>query len=297
MRILVLVVPRLAVQLVRRAHPALRGKPLALMQEAAGVPLVAVPSAEATASGVEPGMTAEEALGRCPGLAMVAARPGEELAELERMAAVLRAKATPRVVVLSREAIGIDLAGLEGRFADERAAGEALLGLARTWLGLDVRGAIADTPGEAAAAARAARQRVAVCEPRGVAGGLPRREGLAVRVAGAVTPERLDAALERLGQVLALHGASCRALEVTAWTGEAGRRWRLRAAGPLHRGPELAALARPLLGALGAAEWVEFRAGDVGPSVDLTPWRRRAAREERAPAPAAPVQRRLALAS
>lgn len=297
MRMLALVVPRLAVQLARRAAPELEGKPLAVMQEVTGTRLVAVASVEATGAGVEPGMTAEEVSGHCPGLVTVAAHPEVELAELERMAAALRVKVTPRVAILSREAIGVDLGGLGGVFADERTAGEAILGLARAWLGLDVRGAIADTVEEAVAAARAAPVRVAICERRGVVGVLPRREGLAVRLAGVVTRERLEAALERLGRVMALHGASCRALEVAAWTGDGERRWRLRAGGPLHDGWELVALARPLFAVLAGAEAVAFALGEVGPRVEVEPWRRPVGRARESGEPAIPAWNRLLLAS
>lgn len=297
MRVLVLVVPRLAVQLARRAAQELEGKPLAVMQEATGTPLVAVASVEAMAAGVEPGMTAEEAGGRCPGLATVAAQPAMELAELARMAAVLRVKVTPRVALLTREAIGVDLGGLGGAFADERTAGEAILGLARSWMGLDVRGAIADTPEEARRAAGAAGVRVAVCERRGAVGVLPRREGLAVRLAGVLTRERLEAALERLGRVMALHGASCRALEVAAWTGEGERRWRVRAGGPLHEGRELVALARPLFAVLGGAEVVVFALGEVGPWVKVEPWRCPVGWARESGGPAVPAGGGLLLAS
>ncbi|MCL6644759.1 MAG: DNA polymerase Y family protein, partial [Dehalococcoidia bacterium] len=69
MRILVVAAPRLSVQLARRAEPGLRGRSAATVQELGGEPLVAVPSVEASAAGVQPGMTLAEARSRCPALA------------------------------------------------------------------------------------------------------------------------------------------------------------------------------------------------------------------------------------
>ena len=296
MRILVVAAPRLSVQLARRAEPGLRGRPAATVQEFGGEPLVAVPSVEASAAGVQPGMTLAEARSRCPALAWAPARPGAELDALERLAAVLRRKATPAVAVVSREAVAVDLAGLEGRFADERSAGTALLGLARAWLGLDVRGAVADTVEEGLAAARAARRCLAICEARGARGMLPRAEGLAVRLAGGVSAVRAAAGAERLGQLLAAWGLSCRGLAVTAETGTGVRRWRLRAPAPLHHGHELAALLRPLAGELDGAAEVTIAVTGAGPAVGVTPWRPAAAPRQRAALPARPAQRRLALA-
>lgn len=296
MRVLVLAMPRLSVQLARREAPGLRGRPLATVQPRGCGLVVASASAEASAAGVAPGMALEAARARCPALAAVPAKPAAELDELERLAGVLRVKATPHVAAATREAVAIDLAGLEGRFANELAAAEALAGLARAWTGLDVRAAVADTWEEAEAAARAARRAV-VCPARGARGALPRREGLAVRVAGPVTGERLAAALERLGLVLAAHGASCRGLEVevTAAAGEA-RCWRLRAAGPLHRGHELAALVRPLVPALEGAAAAAARVLGAGPSVEV-PGGRTAAARQPANTPAAAPARQLPLAS
>ncbi|PFG72940.1 hypothetical protein [Tepidiforma thermophila] len=297
MRILVIEAPRLSVQLARRAEPGLRGRPAATVQEPGGEPLVAAVSPEAEAAGVQPGMTLAEARSRCPALAWAPARPGAELHALERLAAVLRRKATPAVAVVSREAVAVDLAGLEGRCADERAAGTALLGLARAWLGLEVRGAVADTVEEGLAAARAARRCLAVCEARGARGTLPRAEGLAVRLAGGVTADRAAAGAERLGQVLAAWGLSCRGLDVTAEAQAGARRWRLRAAGPLHSGRELAALLRPLAGELDGLAEVTIAAAGAGPSFEVAPWRPAAAPRDRAALPARPVERGLALAS
>jgi hypothetical protein len=299
MRILALVAPRLAVQLARRADPSLRLRPVATVQPFGGEALVAVPSVEATAAGVQAGMTVAEALGRCPSLAIVAARPAAELDELERLAAVLRVRATPRVALVSRDAIAVDLGGLEGRFGDERAAGEGVLGVARGWLGLDVRGAVADTVEEAVAAARGARRCVVVCEPRGARGAIPGPLTLAARVAdpAGLTGERCELALAGLGRMLQAHGASCRGLEVRAFRGGQEERLRLRAEGPLHAGHELVALARPLLAALQGAEAVEFRVMGGGPSVEVEPWRPAVAPAGAVRGPAAPVQPRLALAS
>lgn len=297
MRILVLVVPRLSVQLARRRGELPATGPGATTQEVGGEAVVAVPSVEASAAGVQAGMSVEEARGRCPALATAAARPGEELGELDRMAGVLRVKATPDVAVVSREAVAVDLAGLGGRYVDERGAAEALAGLARAWLGLEVRAAVADTVEEGMQAARAARGRAVVCEARGGKGVLPRRDGIALRLRGAPGREGLTAGLERLGLVLAAHGASCRELEVTARLGDAVVRRRVRAERPLHRGHELAALLRPLFGELGGAAEAEVRALGLGPAVEVAPRRPEKAGPRRVAGPAVPVQRRLALAS
>ncbi len=300
MRILALVVPRLSIQLARREAPALVGRPAATVQVVDGEALVAVPSVEAAAAGVQAGMVVAEALGRCPALVTVPARPARELEELERLAEVLSRKATPRVALLSREAVGVDLRGLEARFAGEAAAATALLQLARGWLGMEVRAGVADSPGEALRAARCTRRGLVVCEARGPVEGLPPRPTFAARVtcAGGVSAARCEAAILRLGLVLRAHGVSCRGIDVAAWTadGEVVALQRV-AAEPVHSGEELLALAPPLLGRVAGAEEIAVRVVSPGPSVEVAPWRPAVARRSGARGmPAVPVQRRLALA-
>lgn len=301
MRIVALVVPRLSIQLARREGVVPAGRPVATLQEVGGEALVAVASREAAAAGVQPGMLVADALVRCPALVTAPARPGRELDELERLAGVLARKATPGVALLSREAIGVDLRGLEGRSAGEAAAAVALLQMARDWLGMEVRAAVADGPGEALLAARCTRRGLVVCEARGPVEPLPGTPPMRARVAapGGISAERCERAVLRLGLVLRAFGTSCRGIEMAVEAAE-GRPFTVRrmAREPVHSGEELLALARPLFGQALAAGAIEVRAVRPGPSVEVAPWRPAVARAGGGRgAPAAPVQPRLALAS
>jgi len=157
MRVLVLHFPRLPIQLYRRQRPDLAGRPLGLLSgEGDGAVLAAV-SVEATADGVEAGMSASQARHRCPRIYLDHDNAAACLDELEHLASILRVRTTPDVAIVSRYAIALKLEGMEQRFANEETAAQAILALARSWSGLDVRCAVG--PGIERTSCEAARAR------------------------------------------------------------------------------------------------------------------------------------------
>lgn len=91
MRILSLFLPRLGVQILRAARPELAGHPVGLLAGEGDGALLAAASVEATADGVEPGMTALQARQRCLGISFERDNARECLGRLEAVATLLRA--------------------------------------------------------------------------------------------------------------------------------------------------------------------------------------------------------------
>jgi impB/mucB/samB family len=163
MRLLCLHFPRLAIQLLRRSRPDLAGVPVVLVAGDGDNALVAALSAELSASGVMPGMLAAAARARCSRASFLSDNAGDCLATLEAVASILRLRATPAVVIASREHLFVDLAGLDERFPDEESAAAGIATLVRSWIGLDVRAGVGPTRDSALAAAHSAlRQPVVV---------------------------------------------------------------------------------------------------------------------------------------
>ena len=156
MRLLCLHFPRLAIQLLRRDRPDLAGTPVVLVAGDGDNALVAALSAELSASAIAPGMLASAARARCPRASFLPDNAGDCLAALEEAASILRIRATPAVVVASREDLFVDLAGLGDRFPDEESAAVGIATLVRSWTGLDVRAGVGPTREAALAAARSA---------------------------------------------------------------------------------------------------------------------------------------------
>lgn len=302
MRILALVFPRLAVQLLRRQDPALAGRPCATLQGRGDEALLSDVSVEATAAGVEPGMTPEQARQRCPGIEFAPDNAGACLDLLEQVAAVLRVRATPSVAIVSRNALAVALDGLDRQFAGEAAAASALLALARSWSGLEARAGVAGTSGEALCAARAARRFPVLRPDTGASEDLPTYAPVAVSRAfpAPLSSDEARTALLRLataaGPVLAGYGQGYRLLRVDA-PGRAAVV--LRVANPLHTGAEAAAILRERLDAerLAGASALRLVFDAPGPSVAVEPWRPAVANVHQLAGPAVPLQRRLLRAS
>jgi hypothetical protein len=306
MRLLCLVFPRLGIQLARREEPALAGRPTVLLAGDGEAALVALASVEATAAGIETGMTAAQARERCPAVTVARDNAGGCLDELASIASILRARATTDVAIVSRDAVMLSLGGLDDRFADEAAAAGALARLARSWTGLDVRAGVAGTVEGAMALARTARRFPAVCRAQGEHEPLPVHPGrLAARVswAGAKSGEdvrvKLEELLGKLETGLAVYGLSFREVTIEVTRPSGSLAYRLPSGTPLHGAADALELilARVGSGALSGAMGVEVAAGRIGPSVRVEPWRPAVANVHALAGPAVPVQRHLRLAS
>jgi hypothetical protein len=306
MRLLALVLPRLGIQLAQRADPALAGHPVALVAGSGEGALVAVPSVEATAGGIETGMTVSQARGRVPALLAIPDNAGDCLDELESLASILRTNATTSVAIVSRDTLIVPLEGLEGRFPDEMSAATALSKFARTWTGLDVRAGVASTIDGAVQAARGAR-RFPVVSPDALPGGMlpPNRSDLAACAkwntpqAAAAVESRLARALTTLESVLEASPASYRGVRVALQKESHTDNWNLRATQPLHTAAEIFELVRSRVpaAALEGVTGFTVRLERPGPDVRVNPWRRAVATMHTLSGPAVPVQHRLRLAS
>lgn len=306
MRLLCLVFPRLGIQLARRENPALAGRPTVLLAGDGEAALVALASVEATAAGIETGVTAARAGERCPAVAMVRDNAGECLDELEGIASILRARATTDVAMVSRDAVMVSLDGLDDRFAGETAAASALARLARSWTGLDVRAGVAGTVEGAIAAARTARRFPVICPASGPGQPLPMLPGsVAGRVSWGVEASlagagaKLETLLAKLQTVVEVHGLSFREVTIEVTRPSGSLVYRLGSGSPLHRATEARDLifARLGSGALSGTTGIEVALGRLGPSVRVEPRRPAVATVHALTGPAVAVQRHLQLAS
>ncbi len=278
MRTLCLLFPRLGIQIARRENPGIRGRPAGLITGDGDTGLISVVSVEATAAGVETGMTPEQATERCPAIVFERDNAGACLGELERMASILHVKATTDVAIVSRDAVAIGLGGLGCQFADESAAANALAQLARSWTGLDVRAGVGSTVEAGLAAARTARRYPVICPEDGPGEALP---VMPSEVSGSVRLQpgqewaRAGALLDRLTMGLQVYGLSFREVVIEVERPSGGASMRIRSDAPLHAGAEALALIRDRAGsgALAGASALRVSLRRVGPRVRVDPWR------------------------
>ena len=305
MRILALTFPRLGVQLLREASPEFTGRPIALIAGDGDSALVSTVSCEATKDGVEPGMTVDQARQRCPGIAFERDNARECLERLESMGSILKTRATTSVAIVSRNAIALSLDGFAKRFADESAAAQAVLGIARNWSGLDVRGAVGSNLEDALAASRTARRfPVVLAETETTDVRLPRFEpvGAAHRFHAAAAAKDVSGRLGRMAAsleaLLAANPASYRRVTLEIERGAYRTAFVCRPTQPIHRASEALEFLRGRVATadLEGATAVHLRLDAPGPAVVAEPWRAAAATVHQL-APAVPVQRRLRLAS
>ena len=305
MRILALTFPRLGVQLLREASPEFTGRPVALLSGDGDSALVSTVSCEATKDGVEPGMTVDQARQRCPAIAFERDNARECLERLESMISILRTRATTSVAIVSRNAIVLSLDGFGGRFSDESAAAQAVLGIVRNWSGLDVRGAVGSNLEDALSASRTARRfPVVLDEGRTADGRLPGFEPISAahRFGGPAAAKDVTARLSRMAAsmeaLLAANPASYRRVTLEIERGAYRTAFVCRPTQPIHRASEALELVRSRVAPadLEGATAVHLRLDGPGPSVVVEPWRAAAATVHQL-APAVPVQRRLRLAS
>lgn len=282
MRLLCLFFPRLGVQLAREKDPLLAGSPIALVTGQGDAALVAVPSVEATAAGIEPGMAAARARASLPGLAFLPDNAGACLGTLERIAAILRARTTPDVAIMSRDAIVLSLAALDDRFVDESHAAESIARLARAWSGLDIRAGVAATPDTALHAARSARRFAAICpgdDPASALAAPPAeltaRTSWGPALGAIAAADRFASLLGRLQPALDGYGLSFRRLHLSIERAGRTDSCLLQAEEPLHTADEAVLLVRSRLGrgALDGATGISIRLRGIGPAVRVAPWR------------------------
>lgn len=281
MRVLCLLFPRLGAQLALRARPALRDRGLVLLQGHGDDALVAGVTCEAAARGLLPGMTAAEARRRCPGAAFIADNAADCLDELERVAAILRTRATSLVAPGGRDHLFLDISKLANGERDEARLGQRLAGVAGAWSGCDVRAGVASSRREALEAAMTARRGAVVCppapateaavapfraEPITVAATFPGGANeLALRARTARLLRQLDLVLEARGQ-------SYRTARIAMETERGEREVRVRPAAPAH---DASRLEREVAAALGGdADRVfalRVELGGLGPAVHVAP--------------------------
>jgi nucleotidyltransferase/DNA polymerase involved in DNA repair len=164
MRVLCLFVPRFSIHLAVRSCQDLGDRPLAMLQGAGDTALVAAASAPAAAAGVLPGMPAADARRRCPATVFLPDNAGDCFDHLDRLAAIIRIRATPLVAIGGRDHLFVDLAGTQHLYASEETAATRLAELASAWLKLPARAGVASSRLEALEVARAARFRPLVAE-------------------------------------------------------------------------------------------------------------------------------------
>ncbi|MEX0782501.1 MAG: hypothetical protein WD557_07615 [Dehalococcoidia bacterium] len=166
MRVLCLFFPRLSIQLALQQRPDLAGRALAMIAGSGDEALVSAASTEASARGAIAGLTPGRARSRCPGAAFLPDNAGACLDELERIASIIRTRATGIVAIVSREELLVDLDSLPAHVgSDDFEAATRLSALVRMWTGLNVRAGVANSRAEARAAARGARLAPAVRPP------------------------------------------------------------------------------------------------------------------------------------
>ena len=306
MRTLVLYFPRLGIQLRRKDCPELAGHPLGLLTGEGDDALLSEVSVEATGDGVESGMTALQARQRCPAITLQSDNARECLEALEGVMEIVRSRATTNVAMLSRNTIAISMGGMEARFVEESNAAQAVLGLARSWSGLDVRAAVGTGVEEASCAARTARRfpvitsgesepavKLPVYEP--VACGY-RWQSPAVAAQAEMRLGRMMAALQPM---LDAYGQSYRALRLELEYGIYRRDLVAHPNQPIHRAAEALELIRLRLetSRLEGVTAIRVSLEKPGPGVAVTPWRAHIASVHQLTVPAVPVQRRLLRAS
>lgn len=281
MRVLCLLFPRLGAQLALRARPALRDRGLVLLQGHGDDALVAGVTCEGAARGLLPGMTAAEARRRCPGAAFIADNAADCLDELERVAAILRTRATPLVALGGRDHLFLDISKLANGERDEARLAQRLAGVAGAWSGCDVRAGVASSRREAIEAATTARRGAVVCPPAPATepaiapfraetlaadatfpGGA---NELALRARAARLLRQLDLLLEARGQ-------SYRSARVIVATERGEREVRLRPPAPAHDALRLERQVIDAQGGDGTRVFaIRVELGGLGPSVHVTP--------------------------
>jgi protein ImuB len=161
-RVISLWLPRLTTDRLRRSSRGRRrptpptDAPLAAFVQTGGRAIIVAVDDAADARGIAPGMGLADARALVPGLAALPADPAGDTRALARLADWAE-RYTPSVAPDGGDGLVLDVTGCAHLFGGEAAMLADLLGRVRR-LGLAARGALADTPGAAAAIARFAPQ-------------------------------------------------------------------------------------------------------------------------------------------
>lgn len=162
MRLACLWVPHCSAAAVIREEPALRGRPVAVLEGVIPTRTTVDATDEAWQAGVRPSMPEAEAMGRCPGLIVRAASGERDHATQEALLAVALGT-SPRVEDGQLGIVYVDLDGLGTLFGAELAIGERLVRHCRG-IGLPACVGIAGSRAAALSAAKLGR-RVSVVPP------------------------------------------------------------------------------------------------------------------------------------
>ncbi len=280
MRILSLFLPRLAVELMARDRPELRGRPLVLTSHPGDDGRVVAVAAMVAACGVLPGMSAAEARRHAPGAVFAPDNANACYDQLERVGRLLRLRATPLVELGGRDHLFIDLAGLDGG-AGEAPTATTLAVIASGWSGLPVQAGVGSARAEALRAARAARRGPLVLEGNDTPASEPPirdrgTEVIAARARCAMLPGqqplvRLRQMLERLDQVLKGRAQASRELRVVARGSQGTLEARLRPAAPLARASEALVELRERVGDLAGVAQLRVELAGLVPAPSLPP--------------------------
>lgn len=277
MRVLCLLFPRLAVQLALRHRPELKGRTLVFLQGHGEDALVAAATCDASARGLLVGMTAAEARHRVPRARFLPDNAGDCLDELERLADIIRRRATPLVEIAGREHLFIDITGLVSSGQAEAAVAAALARIATSFTGCTARTGVASTRAEALEAARASRVSVGLVPASG-ANEPPiaphRREAIAAEATADSELRlraRLSRALRHLDVVLDSRDASFREakLLLSGPDGEHEISFRLRT--PASTTAPLAAAIEEAPAMLAGATGARIELSRLGPCVQIRP--------------------------
>jgi protein ImuB len=282
MRLAVLLFPRLAPRLALRSRPELQDRLFVLIAGAGDEALVAACSPGAAAVGVLPGMSAGQARGRCPGAAFLPDNASACLEELERIATILRLKATDRVAIGGRDHLILDLGHVsEGPDGEARVA-RRLAGLAEAWSGLEARAGVGDSRADAYDAARASRGGPVVCPPGEAseeAFNPFRSESVSIDWSARGQASALEAraalvrGLSRATAILEGRQASYRTVRLTLHWEDESRQLVVPSSSPLHTGEEALALLTAAAGVAGLEGVTGFRVSleRLGPDVQIAP--------------------------
>ncbi|MCK9519815.1 MAG: hypothetical protein M0R74_12445 [Dehalococcoidia bacterium] len=278
MRLLCLLFPRFGLSLVRRQRPVLADRTLVMLQGHGEDALVTSATCDASARGLLPGMTAAEARRRLPDARFLPDNAGDSLDQLERVADIIRRRATPLVEIAGREHLFVDITRLTHGPREEAALAESLARLATTWTECPVRAAVASTRREALDAARTARATPVICPPATFEADRPiapyRPEVIAVGLEAPSEPvlrARLGRTFRHLDTVLGARNGSFRSVDLVVTDATGDRELSLRL-----RQPEAttAVVARTLLelpAVLAGATAVHITLGQLGPDVRVRP--------------------------
>ncbi|MBE7518737.1 MAG: hypothetical protein HS107_05775 [Thermoflexaceae bacterium] len=244
MRLLCLYFPRLGIEIALRQSPHLHGRSVALLSEPGADGRVMAVSAKAREHGLLPGMVAGEARRRDRACVFLPGNAGAEIAALERIAAIIRLRATPLVEVGGASHLFIDLTSPGGVYASETAAAHGLRQLAGAWGGVSVRVGAGSTRQAALAAAIREQALPSALDARDPGDEPPvapfAERSLSIRVrfggelAATAARARLGQALARLDSILDARNESFRGLRIEVECDGDTQRLTMRFANPVN---------------------------------------------------------------